>query len=160
MKRSSTVDINYVNPFLISAGMVFNNLLNVELKKGEAEVVDRPNPAHDVVIRVDMSGRANGYVLYSLGFATIRKIAEVLVPGISEEDLNNEYKDIMGELANMITGNAANVLSDGGLEISTPVVLHKDDIRESAGGGRTVYVLKQYSPYGQFETTVVLRPAA
>ncbi|MCU0822272.1 MAG: chemotaxis protein CheX [Spirochaetes bacterium] len=160
MKRSSGTDINLVNPLLISAGMVFNTLLNVELKKGEAEVVDRPNPAHDVVIRVEMSGRANGYVLYSLGFATIKKIVESMVPGISEDDLNSEYKDIMGEFANMITGNAASVLSGGGLEISTPVILHRNDIKEAVGGNRTVYVLKQNSPFGQLETTVVLRPAA
>ena len=161
MKGSSSgVDINYVNPFLISAGMVFNNLLNIELKKGVTEIVDRPNPAHDIVIRVDMKGRANGYVLYSLGFATIKKIAETLVPGITEEELNNEYKDIMGEVANMITGNAANVMSGGGLEISTPIVLHRDDIKEQGTGSRTVFVLKQNSPYGQLETTVVLRPAA
>ncbi len=150
----SGVDINYVDPFVASAGMVFSNLLNVELKKGEAAVVDRPRPAHDVVVRVDMSGSADGYVLYSLGLGTVKKIAEALVPGISEEDLDRDYKDIIGEVANMITGNAANVLCGGGLDISTPVFLHRDDFKEQ-GCGSTVYVLKQNSPYGQLETTVV-----
>jgi CheY-specific phosphatase CheX len=60
----------------------------------------------------------------------------------------------------MITCNAATLLSSGGLEITTPIILHKSDIKESNFGKRTVLVLKQYSPYGELETTIVLKPAA
>lgn len=160
MKGNSGVDINYINPFLIGAGNVFNSLLKVDLKKGKTVLADEPKPAHDVVIRVDMKGKANGYVLYSLGFKTVNKIAEALMPGITKDQIKSEYRDILGELANMITGNAVSVLPSGALEISTPTVMHKSDIRDSGYGKRTVLVLKQYSPYGQLETTVVLKPAA
>ncbi len=160
IKKNVKVNIDYINPFLSGANKVFNELLKVDLKKGKVSVVEEPRPMHDVLIKIGVQGKANGYVLYSLGFNTVSKIADVLSPGISEKALKSEYKDIIGEFANMITGNALGHLSKKGIDISTPVIMHKDDMDDSEWSKRTVFVLKQYSPYGQLETTIVLKPAA
>ena len=158
--KNVKVDIDYINPFLSGANKVFNELLKVDLKKGKVSLVEEPCPMHEILIKIDVQGKANGYVLYSLGFNTISKIAKALAPGISDKALKDEYKDIIGEFANLITGNALGYLSSKGIDITTPVVMHKDDMNDSESSIRTVFVLKQYSPYGQLETTIVLKPAA
>ncbi len=160
MKDLQNININHINPFLIGANEVFNELLKVDLKKGKVALIDEPQPMHEVVIKIDIQGKANGYALYSLGFNTIKMIANALMPGISNVDLKREYKDIIGEFANMITGRALDNLSKNGLEISTPVVMYKEDFKETSFSKQTVLALKQYSPYGQLETTIVLKPAA
>ncbi len=159
MDKKINFDINYINPFLVGASMVFNTLLKIELRKGKIKIVSLPKPTHDVVIKVDITGNASGFVIYSLGFYTVNKIAEVLVPGLSEEQIQSEYKDIMGEIANMITGNALNVLANTGLDISTPRVMHRSEFAMPSPGKLAVLALKLYSPYGQLEITVVLKPS-
>ena len=160
MDERVNININYINPFLVGASIVFNTLLKVDLRRGKAKVTSAPNPINDVIIMVEIEGDAAGYVLYSFSFYTVTKIAEALVPGLSEEQVMSEYKDIVGELANMITGNAMNVLSKSGLDISTPVVMHRRDLPARSSDKFTVLVLTQYCPYGQLEITVVLKDAA
>ncbi|MDY6967383.1 MAG: chemotaxis protein CheX [Spirochaetota bacterium] len=157
MDERINININYINPFLVGASLVFNQLLNVDIRRGKAKVTSVPNPINDVIIMVEIEGNATGYVLYSFSFFTITKIAEALMPGLSEEQIMDEYKDIVGELANMITGNAMNLLSKSGLDISTPVVMHRNDLVARSPGQFTVLVLTQYSPYGQLEITIVLK---
>ena len=88
----------------------------------------------------------------------VRKIADTLVPGLSEEQIKNEYKDIVGELANMITGNAMNLFASSGkkIEITTPTVIEGKDF--------TITMIKQttlginlYSPMGQLELNIALK---
>ena len=69
-------------------------------------------------------GGVTGEVVYSMSFPMVQKIAEVLVPGMSEDQVKHEYKDIVGELANMITGNAMNLFASTGkiIDITTPTV--------------------------------------
>ena len=77
---------------------------------------------------------------------------------LSEEQIKSEYKDIIGELANMITGNAMNLFASSGknIEITTPTVVEGKDF--------TITMLKQttlginlYSPIGQLEMNVALK---
>lgn len=146
----------YVNSFQVGAIMVFNTLFDVALENGEMKTLKIPEPRHDIVIKIDIKGNISGYVIYSFGFTLASRIAEALVPGISEEDVRNEYRDIMGELANMLTGNSLNVLSKSGLDISTPLVMHRDELEKPGSSKYQVMVFDQHSPLGEIETTVVL----
>ena len=75
-----------------------------------------------------------------------------------EDEIKQEYKDIVGELANMITGNAMNLFSssDKQINLTTPTVVE--------GSKVTISLLKQttlgiilYSPLGQLEMNVALK---
>ena len=88
----------------------------------------------------------------------VGKIAKVLTPGLSDKDIANEWKDIVGEVANMITGNAMNLFAYSGkrVEMTTPTVIE--------GESFTITLIKQttlginlYSPFGQLEMNVALK---
>jgi chemotaxis protein CheX len=134
--------------------MVFDSLFNVVLVNRAAKKAASPNPSHDVVIKIDITGNVNGYVIYSFGFSMVESIAKKLMPGISEDDIKNEYRDIVGEVANMMTGNSLNVLSRSGLDISPPAVMLRDELNDENACGREVLVIDQFSPLGDLETTV------
>lgn len=137
--------------------MVFKQLLKIELKKGKVKIANNPKPSHEVVIKLEITGNVQGMVVYSIGFYTVNKIADVLVPGLSEEQIMCEYKDIIGELANMITGNAINILSDKGLDISTPTVMDRPNFGTYSTGKYSVLVLNLYSPYGPLEISIAVK---
>lgn len=158
MDSNMNINAEYVNPFLEAASVVFKSLLNVDLRRGKLVIKEMPDPSHDVAIIIGITGSVTGEVVYSMGFNVINKIAEVLAPGLTPEQTKGEYKDIVGELANMITGNAMNLFTHSGkrVEMTTPTVIE--------GKNFTITLIKQttlginlYSPFGQFEMNIALK---
>ncbi|MCP4130729.1 MAG: chemotaxis protein CheX [bacterium] len=147
---------DYVNPFLAAATMVFKNLLQIELKRGKIAVAETIEPLHEVIICIGVVGNLKADVVYSMRFSVVNKIASVLVPGLSDEQVKSEYKDIMGELANMITGNAMNLLFHKGIELTTPVVLALEDYVPPKKRKSTNLSLNMYSPFGSTQIIVSL----
>ena len=74
----------------------------------------------------------------------VHKIADILAPGLSEEQIRQEYKDIVGELANMITGNAMNLFASTGkqIDITTPTVVEGKDVTIIAYGPAVHWALE------------------
>ena len=152
------INAEYVNPFLEAASVVFKSILGVDLRRGKLVIKETPNPSMSVAILVGITGGVTGEVIYSMEYDMVKKIANILAPGLSEEEIKGEYKDIVGELANMITGNAMNLFASTGKEINitTPTVVE--------GKNFTITMVKQttlginlYSPMGQLEMNVALK---
>ena len=152
------INAEYVNPFLEAASAVFKSILNVDLRRGKLVIKENPSPAMDIAIIIGITGGITGEVVYSMEFTMVQKIADILAPGLSEEQIKQEYKDIIGELANMITGNAMNLFATTGktIDITTPTVVEGKDF--------TITMIKQttlginlYSPMGQLEMNIALK---
>ena len=152
------INAEYVNPFLEAASAVFKSVLNVDLRRGKLIIKEHPQPSQDVAILIGITGSINGEVVYSMGYPMVQKIAEILSPGLTPQQIEIEHKDIIGELANMITGNAMNLFAYSGktIDITTPTVVSGRDF--------TITLMKQttlginlYSPYGQLEMNVALK---
>jgi chemotaxis protein CheX len=152
------INAEFVNPFLEAASVVFKSILDVELRRGKLVIKESPLPSLDVAILIGITGGVTGEVVYSMGFNMVYKIAQALVPGLTEEQVQHEYKDIIGEMANMITGNAMNLFATTGkrINMTTPTVVVGKDF--------TITLIKQttlginlYSPMGQLEMNVALK---
>lgn len=152
------INAEFVNPFLEAASAVFKSILDVDLRRGKLVIKESPLPSLDVAIIIGITGGVTGEVVYSMGYNMVQKIAQVLVPGLTEKQIQEEYKDIIGELANMITGNAMNLFATTGkrINMTTPTVVEGKDF--------TITLIKQttlginlYSPMGQLEMNVALK---
>ncbi len=152
------INAEYVNPFLEAASAVFKSILGVDLRRGKLVIKESPVPAMNIAIIIGITGGVTGEVVYSMEFNMVQKIADILAPGLSEEQIKQEYKDIIGELANMITGNAMNLFASTGkqIDITTPTVVEGKDF--------TLTMIKQttlginlYSPMGQLEMNIALK---
>ncbi len=151
------LNIEYINPFIIGASMVYNSLLKVDLKKGKVITIDSIVPAHDVIINIEIEGAMNGFALYSFSFYTINKMADILVPGLTEEQIKYEYKDIVGEIANIITGNALAILASKDVDLSTPVVMDRKDFALTGISKFVGLAIKLYSILGPLEICIIFR---
>ncbi|HNW27205.1 MAG TPA: chemotaxis protein CheX [Spirochaetota bacterium] len=152
------INAEFVNPFLEAASAVFKSILNVDLRRGKLVIKESPIPSLDVAILIGITGGVTGEVVYSMGYNMAFKIAQTLVPGLSDDQVKHEYKDVMGEMANMITGNAMNLFATTGkrINMTTPTVVEGKDF--------TITLIKQttlginlYSPMGQLEMNVALK---
>ncbi|HOT45258.1 MAG TPA: chemotaxis protein CheX [Spirochaetota bacterium] len=152
------INAEFVNPFLEAASAVFKSILNVDLRRGKLVIKESPIPSLDVAILIGITGGVTGEVVYSMGYNMAFKIAQTLVPGLTDDQVKHEYKDVMGEMANMITGNAMNLFATTGkrINMTTPTVVEGKDF--------TITLIKQttlginlYSPMGQLEMNVALK---
>lgn len=153
-----SINAEYVNPFLEAASAVFKSVLNVDLRRGKLIIKEHPQPSQDIAIIIGITGSINGEVVYSMGTPMVQKIAEVLSPGMTPKQIETEYKDIVGELANMITGNAMNLFAYSGktIDITTPTVINGKDFTITFVK-QTTLGINLYSPYGQLEMNVALK---
>jgi chemotaxis protein CheX len=119
------INAEYINPFLEAASAVFKSVMGVDLRRGKLSIKEYPEPSHEVAIIIGITGAVTGELVYSMSYGMVFKIANILAPGLSEEQVKTEYKDIVGELANMITGNAMNLFAYSGkrIEMTTPTVI-------------------------------------
>lgn len=149
----------YVNPFLQAASLVFNQLLQVDLIRGKTVVRNSLAPGQEIAIYIDVTGPVNGRVIYSMTYDGARKIFEKL--GGAPESFDQEYRDVLGEIANMITGNALNIFLSRNefLDVSVPVVIDTRTTPFPAKNGTTLG-LNMYSPLGMIDINISLREAA
>ncbi len=152
------INAEYVNPFLEAASAVFKSILNVDLRRGKLVIKESPIPSMNVSIIIGITGGVTGEVVYSMEFNMVQKIAGILAPGLSDEQLKSEYKDIVGELANMITGNAMNLFATTGkqIEITTPTVVEGKEVQITMIK-QTTLGINLYSPMGQLEMNIALK---
>lgn len=152
------INAEYVNPFLEAAGVVFKSILNVELRRGKLVIKESPTPSMDVSIMIGITGGVTGEVVYSMPFNMVYKIAEILAPGLSADQIKIEYKDIVGELANMITGNAMNLFASTGktIDMTTPTVVEGKEVVITMIK-QTTLGINLYSPMGQLEMNIALK---
>lgn len=149
------MNAEYVNPFLEAAALVYKDLLGAELLRGKTNIKQAPRPGHDIAIGLTVTGAATGRVVYSMNIETVVKIVQRLMPGSTREAVMSEYKDVLGELANMITGNAVNIFLKSGadIEISVP------DVVDTRQGDMSVensisLCLNLYCSYGLLEVNI------
>lgn len=128
----------YVNPFLIPAQMVWQKEFNCPLKIKNAEAVSHQYTTDDVTAIIGISGKLEGNVLYGFSEGLVRDIIKRMV-GEDFEARDPMALSALGEIANVITGNAATQLAASGYscDISPPVIL------EPVGATLTVGVPKQ-----------------
>ena len=156
---SKKLNITLVNPFLGAAYDVFKQVIGCELKKGKITLKEEPTAEHEVAIIIGISGREHtGIVVYSMQDYTAKKIINNLVPDFQFSNDKKIFTDALGELANIISGNAMSEFTKNGLKLSitTPSVI--------TGNAFELHLLKQttlsadmISPFGNLEVNVAMK---
>ena len=134
---------------------IFETMLGVEIQQAEQEWL----PARDRLTgAVYLAGAWRGAVLLECDcnqayYFTTRLMAVPLPEGI-----NDDVRDTMGELANMLGGNLKSVLPRG-VVLSMPSVVEGGDYSLRVCGGNAVVERASYcSPEGVFWITLVELP--
>jgi chemotaxis protein CheX len=146
----------YVNPFLEPAMLVWKSELGETLELDSVTAVSRKYTTEDITVAIGVSGRLQDIVLYGFPAEAARAVVDLMLG--EEYEVNSELAlSAFGELANMVTGNAATELSGMGYrcEINPPVII------ESAGTvistlGRPQLLVKFESEVGPLHTRISL----
>jgi chemotaxis protein CheX len=125
-----------------------------------AQVVSNQFTTDDLTAIIEVSGRLEGNVIYGFSDETALAVARRMIG----EDVDG-YRDelgllALGEIANMITGNAATQLSPTGFprDISPPVIVDSPGLKFTTFGGSQILVTLT-SSLGPLNVRFDLRPA-
>ena len=114
----------FVNPFLGPAQMVWQKEFGVPLEIAGAEAVSYQYTTDDITAIIGVSGKLQGNVLYGFSDKVSSEVVQRMI-GENMDARDPMALSALGEIANVITGNAATELAANGFtcDISPPVII-------------------------------------
>ncbi len=153
--------VEYINPFVESAYNVLQEVLSVEITRGELYLKSTSMPVLGVAAIIGLAGDVEGRVLFDMSKVTAIQIASAMLQSMEMEpieELNDMGKATITELANMITGQAVTKLHNLGFKFDlTPPAIFTGDNMEIADTGVEALIVPMELPFGKIEINVAIR---
>ncbi len=120
----------YANVFIRSAVHVFQKELGIRLTRESVNRKNSPIPSLPVSIVLGITGSVRGQVVYSMDRSFGEDIAHVMVPNKLPSELKKLVNSAVGEIANMVTGQASIELAgqDRVIHLTPPAVFTGTDL--------------------------------
>jgi chemotaxis protein CheX len=118
----------YVNPFVDAVIRLFQTMMTLTVTIGKPALNTTARPHHDVCGVIDVSGDVHGRVVVSMPEPLATRLASEML-GDPIAQLDADCIDAVGEIANMIAGNAKTDFPGGSSAISVPqVVIGRENV--------------------------------
>ena len=116
------MDPKYIQPFVVAVKKVFDTMINVPFSLGRPVLKNGNEVPHEISGIIGLSGNVTGCVVISLSNAVAFQLVSALL-GEEVNEMNEDCTDAIGEIANMIAGNAKTDFPGDGNNISVPSVV-------------------------------------
>ncbi|MCH8148104.1 MAG: chemotaxis protein CheX [Planctomycetes bacterium] len=116
------MDIRFINPFVASIQCVFETMVHTKVRVGKPRLRTDDSLVHDISAVVGFSGDAAGCVVLSFSADVACRIASAFAGTKLAHD-DPDFIDAIGELANMVAGNAKKDFEGLNVSISLPSVI-------------------------------------
>ncbi len=128
------IDPSYIKPFVVAAKNVFETMIDVPFRLGKPTLKKGSEvPPHEISSIIGVSGTVNGSVVISLTHEIAFRLVSALI-GDEVTELDEDCTDAIGEIANMIAGNAKTDFPSDKNNISVPsVVVGKHKVSYPSG---------------------------
>lgn len=115
----------YINPFLESARIVIEQVIQIRPSTGQLGIKDVKFVENYVWIQIGMSGQMKGDIVFGLSEEVALKIISAMMGGFTISEIDEIGSSAISELGNMISGNASTMLYNQGVkvDITPPRVL-------------------------------------
>ena len=116
------MDRRYVKPFSDAIKDVFETMIEVSVNLGRPGLKKEKAPSFEVSSIIGISGEVSGSVVINLSKETALELASGLL-GEEFTDLDEDCIDAIGEIANMVAGNAKARFPEKNTSLSVPTVI-------------------------------------
>ncbi|MFW5800605.1 MAG: chemotaxis protein CheX [Spirochaeta sp.] len=147
-----------INPFLTAAVNLFRNSFEIEASPGEVYIIqDQINHRWEISGVLGVTGDHQGIVAFRLPRLLADKmLAKSGVTTRNEKERREMVNGMVGELTNIIAGNASNMFDEAHIEISPPVVVLGEHHEIMWPKVAAVIGIPFRTPAGPFEIDVCL----
>jgi len=117
------MDVRFINPFIMAVKTVFQMMVATDIQVGKPTIIQsKSEPKTDVSAVIGLSGDVVGCVVLTLPMQTATNAAGKFA-GIEMTQDHPDFSDALGELANMVAGQAKAKLDGLNVSISLPSVI-------------------------------------
>ncbi len=151
-----------VNAVVAATQEVFSTMLAMEVRVGEPYSEQAPNVSDGVVAFLGLAGRWSGTGMLSCPPALAAKLAaQLLMSETAEDAITEEVLDAVAEIANMVIGNAKNVMEEelGPMGMSIPTVIYGRNFTTRSVGQGAWLVIPFHCGEHQLEVRICLAPS-
>ena len=150
------MDVRFINPFIEAIQNVFTTMLSVDTIIGKPFLKENDCQDTEVSALIGLSGDAVGSIVLCFAETTAIGVAS----GLAGEDIpadHPDFGDALGEMANMVTGQAKSRFEGLSCSISLPQVLSGKDLKVLRSQHETTLVLPCDSTLGKFRVEVTMK---
>jgi chemotaxis protein CheX len=155
------INAQHVNPFVEAAMRVVTQIAGIEVRRGHLSYKAAVEPSFGVSIIIGIYGFLTGQIVYSLDGALASRLVDKMLAGKSPDEKKIMFLDALGEVANMITGNATSLLNqrrDQVLNITTPAIVSGNNMSVHLVR-KPALVLGLITQYGPIEISIAVEEA-
>lgn len=105
--------LQLLEPFIAATTTALGEMAGVEVFVSSVAQGDAPDLPTDVAAIIELTGATNGLLVFSLPQGTAAALARRVLKDISEEPDDSLIRDCVGEIGNVIAGQAKALLADG-----------------------------------------------
>ena len=100
----------YVNPFYQATVEVFKLMMDVEINRNKNDLLQKMLDKKEVGVMIEITGDLCGSILYRFPEKMILEMVKIM-SGMEIEELDSFVTSALGEVSNIISGNAISKLS-------------------------------------------------
>ena len=125
------MDVRYINPFIEGTINVLKTMAFISSKPSKPYIKKSQTATGDITGIIGLSGDKKGSLSITFTFPCIKAILEKMLGEVHDE-LNEDVSDAVGEITNMICGDARNKLEAHNINLTAgiPTIV--------TGGGHTI----------------------
>lgn len=116
------MNVEYINPFLAALKNVFNTMVDLPFTIKNPSLKKGWDTAHDVNGVIGISGQVKGQVVVSFPQPIALTVASTLL-GEKISEVGRSCADAIGEIANMVAGDAKKDFPEKDTTISIPTII-------------------------------------
>jgi len=148
--------VEYINPFIQSVIETFHSMMDCKVHHGKPFPSKDDGLSDNLIGIIGLSGTAQGNIAIKFPAKTARTIVGELV-GTTFEEVNSSVVDGVGELVNIIAGNAKAKIEGHRISISLPTVF-RGGMHKLTAPTLSYLTIPFKSDKGDFEILISFRP--
>jgi chemotaxis protein CheX len=153
------MDAGLIAPFVSSIQHVFSTMFQLPVSVGTPSLKQDGATSHDVSGIIGMSGEFKGTVVLSMpSEAAVSVVA--LFTGETYSTDSADFADAVGEIINMVCGNAKAAFQRKNVSISCPSVVVGKNHRVASQSDIPCVIIPCTTDCGEMNLEVAIRPAA
>ncbi|KMT22011.1 chemotaxis protein CheX [Clostridium cylindrosporum] len=151
------MDVKNINPFLDSLKGILEQFGVTDIKVADLSRKEKMLVEKEVSAIIGIVGDLKGNVSYCMSEDTAKKVISAMMMGMCIEEIDEIGRSAVGELTNMITGNAITSMCENGrsIDITTPSMVFGRDMYFIISTVDTISVIMDTS-IGEFEVNIGL----
>lgn len=153
------MDAGLIAPFVSSIQHVFSTMFQLPVDVGQPAIKEGSKCTHDVSGIIGMSGEFTGTVVLSMPADTATSIVALFTGEPADAD-SPDFADAIGEIINMVCGNAKAAFQRKNVSISCPSVVVGTGHRVNAQSDIPCVLIPCNTDCGEVVLEVAIRPVA